>query len=299
MRIAGDTLSSLVTAIQNTAAQEKKAFQQLSSGRRIQHASDDPAAFALAMYTNARVNENDQFLTSTQTVQSMMQSADSTLNSVVTALTRAISLGIEGASDTVSSDQRQAVAGEVLGIRDTIVSLANTAFNDTYLFGGTKSTAAPFIVNANSSTGVDYIGSTEVNQVQIGESLKIPVSIPGDQLFSSPDGDVFGSLNALYQGLMNNDQNEISTATAQARQSFDHVSSQRVFYGNSMQLLEQQDSYLNNNKVELAQEWDSQVGVDPTTAASTLVYAQQAHDSTLAAAAKVSSLSLLDYLTSG
>jgi flagellar hook-associated protein 3 FlgL len=298
MRIAGDTLTALVTAIQSTAAQQDKAFQQLSSGRRIQYASDDPAAFALAMYTNARVNANDQFLTSTQTVQSMMQSADSTLNSVVTALTRAISLGVEGASDTVSSAQRQAIASEVLGIRDTVVSLANTAFNDTYLFAGTKSTTAPFVVNATSPTGVDYVGSTELNQVQIGESLKIPVSVPGDQLFSSPEGDVFGSLNALYEGLMNNDQDAISAATAQARQSFDHVSTQRVFYGNSMQLLEQQDSYLNNNKVELSQEWNGQVGVDPTTAASTLVNAQQAHDSTLAAAAKVSGLSLLDYLSS-
>jgi flagellar hook-associated protein 3 FlgL len=298
MRIAGDTLSSLVTAIQSTAAQQAKAFQQLSSGRRIQNASDDPAAFALAMYTNARVNANDQFLTSTQTVQSMMQSADATLSSVVMSLTRAVSLGVEGATDTVSSAQRQAIAGEVLGIRDTLISLANTAFNDTYLFGGTKSTAPPFVLNANSTTGVDYVGSPEVNQVQIGESLKIAVGLPGSQLFSSPDGDVFGSLNSLYQGLMNNDRDMISAATAEVRHAFDHISTQRVFYGNSMQLLEQHDAYLNDNKVELAQEWNSQMSVDPTTAASALVNAQQAHDSTLAAAAKISSLSLLDYLTS-
>jgi len=46
----------------------------------------------------------------------------------------------------------------------------------------------------------------------------------------------------------------------------------------------------------LSKQWDSLVGVDPTEAVSRLVNSQQAHDRTLAAAAKVSVLSLLDYL---
>ena len=91
-------------------------------------------------------------------------------------------------------------------------------------------------------------------------------------------------------------RNRLASATAQVRQAFDHVSSKRVFYGNSMQLLEQNSTFLGNNKVELSREWSSLVAVDPTDAASQLVNAQEAHDRTIAGAAKVSQLSLLDLL---
>jgi flagellin-like hook-associated protein FlgL len=100
----------------------------------------------------------------------------------------------------------------------------------------------------------------------------------------------------LYNALMSNDTTGISAATAQVRRAFDHLSTKRVFYGNNMQLLDQNATFLSNNKVELASEWNSVVGADPNEAASSLVNAQQAHDRTVAAAAKVSSLSLLDYL---
>jgi len=294
MRIGGDLTTDLVRAIDRTSAQQEKAFQQLSSGRRIEHAADDPAGFSLATHTSSRMADNDQFVASTGTVQAIMQTADSTLSSVVNVLTRAVTLGVEGANGALSDAQRQAIAAEVLGIRDTVLSLANSSFNNTYIFAGTKSTSAPFVVDA--SCNVAYVGSAQVNRVQVGESLSVQAGETGAELFADPTADVFASLNTLYQAFTANDPAAVASATAQVRQAFDHVSSKRVFYGNSMQLLEQNSTFLGNNKVELSKEWDSLVAMDPTDAASQLVNAQQAHDRTIAGAAKVSQLSLLDLL---
>jgi flagellar hook-associated protein 3 FlgL len=294
MRIGGDMTDNLVRAIQRTSAQQEQSFEQLSSGRRIQHAEDDPAGFSLATHTATRISQNDEFVSSTGTVQALMQTADSTLSSVVTSLTRAISLGVEGANGSLSDAQRQALGAEVLGIRDTVLSLANSSFNDTYIFGGTKSTSQPFEVD--SSGNVAYVGSSEVNRVPVGESLSAQAGETGAELFADPTADVFASLNALYQSFNANDASAVATATAQVRQAFDHISTKRVFYGNTMQMLEQNSTFLSSNKVELSKEWDSVVSADPTQAASSMIDAQQAHDRTIAAAAKVSSLSLLDYL---
>jgi flagellar hook-associated protein 3 FlgL len=296
MTLIGNISSDLVRAIQRTADEQQRAFQQLSSGRRIDNASDDPAAFTLATHTASQIADNDEYVTSTGTVQAMMQTADSTLNSVITSLTRAISLGVEGANGALSPAQRQAIAQEVLGIRDTVLSLANTSFNNTYLFAGTRSTSAPFVLDNAAVSSVRYIGSNEVNRVGIGESLDVQVAQTGAELFTDPSADVFGSLNDLYQAFVANDPTAVADATAQVRQAFDHVSTKRVFYGNNLQLLEQNSTFLNSNKVELSKQWDSYVAVDPTEAASRMLDAQQAHDRTLAAAAKVSSLSLLDLL---
>jgi flagellar hook-associated protein 3 FlgL len=294
MRIGGDLTTDLVRAIDRTSAQQEKAFQQLSSGRRIEHAADDPAGFSLATHTSSRMADNDQFVASTGTVQAIMQTADSTLSSVVNVLTRAVTLGVEGANGSLSDAQRQAIAAEVLGIRDTVLSLANSSFNNTYIFAGTKSTSAPFVVDPTGN--VAYVGSAQVNRVQVGESLSVQAGETGAELFADPTADVFASLNTLYQAFTANDPSAVASATAQVRQAFDHVSSKRVFYGNSMQLLEQNSTFLGNNKVELSKEWDSLVAMDPTDAASQLVNAQQAHDRTIAGAAKVSQLSLLDLL---
>jgi flagellar hook-associated protein 3 FlgL len=294
MRIGGDLTTDLVRAIDRTSAQQEKAFQQLSSGRRIEHAADDPAGFSLATHTSSRMADNDQFVASTGTVQAIMQTADSTLSSVVNVLTRAVTLGVEGANGSLSDAQRQAIAAEVLGIRDTVLSLANSSFNNTYIFAGTKSTSAPFVVDPTGN--VAYVGSAQVNRVQVGESLSVQAGETGAELFADPTADVFASLNTLYQAFTANDPSAVASATAQVRQAFDHVSSKRVFYGNSMQLLEQNSTFLGNNKVEVSKEWDSLVAMDPTDAASQLVNAQQAHDRTIAGAAKVSQLSLLDLL---
>ena len=126
MRIGGDVTSDLVRAIDRTSAQQEKAFQQLSSGRRIAHAADDPAGFSLATHTSSRIADNDQFVASTGTVQAVMQTADSALSSLVNVLTRAVSLGVEGANGSLSGAQRLSIGAEVLGIRDSVLSLANS-----------------------------------------------------------------------------------------------------------------------------------------------------------------------------
>jgi len=237
VRVGGDMTSVLLSAIERTSAQQEEAFAQLGSGRRIQHAADDPADFTMATHTSSRLADNDEYVTSTGTLQAMMQTADSTLSSVVNSLTRAVSLGVEGANGAVSAAERQALAAEVLGIRDTVLSLANASYNNSYLFAGTKSTTPPFVVDANSASGVSYVGSDSVNKVQVGESMTMPGSDTGRHLFADPAADVFGSLNALYEALQANDPVATATATAQVRGAFDHISTKRVFYVNSMQLL--------------------------------------------------------------
>ena len=60
---------------------------------------------------------DDLFLKSAGSVAGQLQSADSALSSVVSALQRAITLGIEGGTGTLNDSDRTALIGEVTGIR--------------------------------------------------------------------------------------------------------------------------------------------------------------------------------------
>jgi flagellar hook-associated protein 3 FlgL len=258
--------------------------------------SDDPAAAAANLVNNASISADDQYVQNIDSVQQTMTNADSTLSSVITELTQAISLGVEGSTGTQSTSDSQAIAQQVSGIKDQIFALANTTFQGVYLFGGTATSSAPFVEDPSSSTGVQYAGNDQTNQIQIGEGQQVATSVSGDQLFGSGATGVFGSLQTLITALQSGASSDVGTATVQLRTAFDQVNTSRVFYGNALSGLTEQENYLGQEKVNLQTNENNLVGADPTTAASVMSQASVAQQATLEAIAKAQSLSLLNYL---
>src|SRR5262244_1809103 len=106
MRVNPNPASDVLAAIQQTQAQEQVALQQLSSGKRVNAPSDDPAASANEIRNLATESRIDQYLQSVSSLQAQMQTADSTLNSVVTTLNQAVSLGVEATNATLSASNK-------------------------------------------------------------------------------------------------------------------------------------------------------------------------------------------------
>ena len=86
MRVNPNPTDDILTAIWNTQTQEQTALEQLSTGKRVNVPSDDPEAAALEVQNQAAESRIDQYLQSVGSLQSMFQSASSSLSSVTTAL---------------------------------------------------------------------------------------------------------------------------------------------------------------------------------------------------------------------
>ncbi len=151
MRVNPNMQADLLSYLQVSQNQEQTAIKQLATGLRVNVPSDDPAAAAADLVNNASLGTDDQFIQNIDSVQQTMTSADSTLSSAITQLTQAISLGVEGGDGTLSDSDRQAIAQQVSGIQNQIFSLANTAYEGVYLFGGTATSSAPFVQDPNTS----------------------------------------------------------------------------------------------------------------------------------------------------
>src|SRR5437879_1614363 len=106
MRVNPNITPDVLDALSRTRFEEETALTQLSTGRRVNVPSDDPSAAAVLVVNRAQSARADQFLRSIAGVRLQLQTADSTLNSVVLALQRAISLGTEGANGTMSAANR-------------------------------------------------------------------------------------------------------------------------------------------------------------------------------------------------
>jgi len=293
MRLTPTESTILLNALNAADLAQQKALLQMTTGKRVNLPADDPAAAAMQVQTSDQSSNCDQFLRSISSVSGELQTADSALNSCVTALQRAITLGVQGANGTLSQQDRQALADEVKGISDQILGIANLAYNGHFLFAGTADLQKPYVPDPLTG-GITYQGNDQTNQIEVEQGHTVAMNLPGSQLFSAPGADLFQALSTLSDALENGQA--VDTATQLVRNAFDQLTSSRVFYGSTISQLESDQTFLQSEKVQLQQNTNDNIGVDMNVAASNLVNAQNARDAALAAAAQSSSLSLLDYL---
>jgi flagellar hook-associated protein 3 FlgL len=283
----------LLSQLQLTREEANTASLQLATGSRINQPSDDPAGAAQMVANRDEISSADSFLRSIGSVNGFLQTADSTLSSVITALQRAMSLGVEGANGTLSDADRAAVSGELSSIRQQVMSLANTSYQGEFIFSGTA-TVQPFVADSSSPSAVAYQGNAGTNSVEVGNGYSLAINLPGSQLFSSPQADVFQSITDLIGALQTN--SGISAAVTEVNTAYNHIAQQRVFYGNAMNQLQSQQNYLKSEKVNLSTAASTISGADMAATASKLVQAELALNSELAAMSKISQTSLFDYL---
>jgi len=296
MRFNPNINAAVLNDIQQSEQNVQTAYQQVSTGQRVNAASDDPAAAAALVQLQAQAASVDQYTANAEAVLSQAQTADSTLTSVVSQLNQAITLGTEGANGTNSATNRQTLAADVQSILTSVVGLANTSYQGVSLFGGTVSGQAAFVADPASATGYTYTGNSGINQISVGDSLTVQANIPGSTLFTNPNASVLGALSNLATALKTGKSADVATATTQITAALNYVTEQHTVYGNTINQLNSQETYLSQETVTLTSRESSLVGIDSATAAENLAQAETANSAVLAASAKVIQTSLLNYL---
>lgn len=139
---AASNINSLHAATQlaRTTAELSQTFERLSSGLRINSASDDPAGLALAdsLRADARIasvairNANDGI--------SLTAIADAALGEIADILTRMAELATQSANGVYTNSQRSALSSEFIALGSEIERIAKTTtFNDVNLLSNSQS----------------------------------------------------------------------------------------------------------------------------------------------------------------
>ncbi len=189
----------------NIKEKADRTTQMIASQKRIMAPSDDPISYAKSLQIDAQLDKNAQYKKNIVSLQTAEAYYESAINNVSDLLSKAKQLTVEMASDTADADSRLAAAEQIDGIIDQLVALGNTKVTDTYIFGGTQSTTAPYSIDG--ATGdVVFNGSASVTQVFVSSSATIEGGISGARVFSSSTGvDIFGTLQTLKEHLEAND----------------------------------------------------------------------------------------------
>jgi flagellar hook-associated protein 3 FlgL len=155
--------------------------ENLTSGKRVVRASDDPTGAAQAERAITRLARIQTDQRALEAQRSSIAQAEATLGDVNMALQNFRELAATAGNASHSALERQSIANELKGYRDQVFALANRQdTNGLPLFSALGSALAPFV--GPQGLPQDYTFAGQPGQVASNE-VSIPYALDGDRAF--------------------------------------------------------------------------------------------------------------------
>lgn len=302
MRIAtGYAQKVALDGITDRQAALIKSQEQLSSGKRINRPSDDPAAAAEAEKVRSRQARMDAEKRAVGYAQQQLSNADNTIGDATSLLQNAREILLRGANSTNNNSDRFTVGNNLSAIRDQLLSVVNRSDGTGgFVFGGQGANSAPI-----ASDGTTY--NAQPGTVQVGQELSSPVSLDGRANFTaSPTGTGTESIFAQLDAAIAVFKDPAATAASAAAiaqttlggvdRSIDRLGVTRATVGERLNAVETHLKDLENGTIDNATRMSALVDVDFAAAISNMAQNQTTVEAALKSYSTISKMSLFNFL---
>lgn len=308
MRItASHAFDSSIANLQLRQQQMSDAQNQLTSGKRVSTASDDPIAAARAERALAqmvRVEANQRALEASRNV---MQQAESALGDAGELMQQARELVVGAGNGSYDDANRVTLSKSLRGIRDQLLAIANR--NDgagSFVFAGQGTDSPPFV---DAVGGVVYRGANGEASAPAGEPL--PLSVDGAQAWlnapnpvvGGPALSVFSVLDRIATELETpgRSASTISQAVKDGLRDVDAVagnlSAHRSRAGEALNRTDSVEQRLSASKLAAQTERSNAEDLDMVQAISDFQNRQSSYDAALKSYSMIQRVSLFQYLS--
>jgi flagellar hook-associated protein 3 FlgL len=282
----------------------EEASRQVSSGKRVNVASDAPNEIDTILQLHTDEVRNAQIQENLGVAQADADAADGALTSATQLMDRATTLAAEGANFTLDATGRQNIAGEVQSLLEQMTAIGNTTVQGRYIFGGDQDSAPPYQVDLTAANGVTRLTSSPATrQVESAAGGSFAVSQSAQDIFDSRNPDdtlassnVFASLNNLRLGLLANDTTQITAASASLQLASDHLNTAQAFYGTVENRITDATNYSASYDVQLQTELSQKEDADVTSAALEITQGNTQLEAAFQMQAKMPHTSLFDFM---
>jgi flagellar hook-associated protein 3 FlgL len=298
LRVDPNFVTNLSGALDQSQSAEANLTAQLSSGLRVTTLADDPIAAAQASMIGSEIAQDDNYVQTASNESSMLQVTDSTLGEIVTQLTSAVTLAVQGSNGTMDASNLSAIAQQLTGIRDQVLSLANTSYQGNYLFAGSQGSTQPFTLDTSTSPAtVNYAGDTNVQYVTTSYGQKLQVNLPGSTIFGTGTTGVLGTLNQLIADFSGGTAAPTSAADGAAlNTAIGQVSQQRSILDSSLSRLQATSTYTQTEETQLKAQQSSLVASNTASVATQLQSAEVQNEALMNVISGLEKNNLFDYL---
>lgn len=146
--------NSLVNYMASTQGKFNRLSTQLSTKKKINSITDDAVAAKSILSAKREINLYNGYIKNMQSAQYELNAANDTIKTSETKLSRAKDIALMAANGSYSQTEIDAFKQEVDGIIETMKSLANTEYGDTYLFSGTASLQKPYTTETTKGSTI-------------------------------------------------------------------------------------------------------------------------------------------------
>lgn len=276
------------------AARLAERTRQMSSGKLVHVASDDPSAMASSVTQHTEMGVLDQYVKQNDSVESRLTVADSALTDIIKNITAAQGRGVGGRSTVLTPTQRQALAQEIRGSRDAILRGINTSYNGMFLFAGGRSTTPPFA--AGPPIG-PYQGDANETAVDVTRGRAVTVTFDGSTIMQGGAADdLFTTLGNLADAVETGNMTGIDTAMTELNAAFDRVTTAQSRIGVDLSSLADDRSRTTELRRAADKRRSMLEDANLAESISATEQASQAHQAALTALNRAGRLSLMDYL---
>ncbi|MBI5643137.1 MAG: flagellar hook-associated protein FlgL [Deltaproteobacteria bacterium] len=269
-----------------------KVSKKLSTGKDINAPSDDPVKTDKILTSRGLLATYDQYEKNIDSGLSYLNTAEDALDSVKDVISSIQELATSAATGTADATSRANTAMSVSNLYDQLVSLANTSFDNKYIFAGFETSTIPF-----DSAGA-YLGDTNKQQIRISSSSYMTIGINGGEAFKGSAGgvDIMTAVSDLVTALNNNDSTGIQTAIGTLDSSFTQISNTVSDVGGKISRLTASRDDISSSKTEVASMISTLEDADIAKVISELKLGQIALEAAMTSAGKVISVNIFDYI---
>ncbi|NOT24498.1 MAG: flagellar hook-associated protein FlgL [Acidobacteria bacterium] len=281
--------------INTAASQLADAQRRVSSGRRLNVASDDPAGMTAAIDARGSLATTDAYQRATDAASSRLLVADTALNDIINQITAAKVTATNALGSGRSQTQLDALATEILGIRDAVLGDMNTRFGSTYLFAGADGGQPPFTEAAGVVSA--YQGDATTQSIDIAEGREVQITFDGSAIMQGSDAaHLFDELTTLATSIQAGNGTGILAGIAAIDRAFDRTNFAQTRVGIALKALEDVQPHLDASHLSSLTRVSSIEDADMAKAITDLSRAETAQQSALGAFASMARLTLMDYL---
>lgn len=294
MRIIYDVIRDGLPAIETAHGQLARAQQQLSTGKRISGAGDDPLAVQKAIGERTALGAIDAYTKTNEAASAQLALADNVLSGITDKLTAVQVAGLSARGDHVNDAARTAAAERIRSLRDALATDFNTTFRGTYLFSGTNVDRPPYAQVGGVWT---YQGNGDVTQVEVDRGRRVSVTFDGSRIAQGSDpADVFTVLDDLATAVESDDSAGIEQGLAAIERAFERTQRAIGSLGADEQSIDEATYRLASMRQSAEVRRGHLEDANLVEAATRMSQADTAYRAALAAVSTAERQSLLDYL---
>lgn len=221
---------SAQTSLNRTARSMHKSIQRLSSGMRIQSASDDAAGMAVSENMRAQLGGFQQAMRNANDGAALLQVAESGYQSISDVLVRMRELAVQGANDSLSDTERGYLDTEFQELVSEIDRVADTTeYNGINLLDGTAGTGGTMTFQVGTRNSTDNRVTATLNNQ---DATVLGVNASAVDSLANAQGAIDDIDSALED--LQTDRATVGAAISTLDSAVDHLSSTIENYGSAL-----------------------------------------------------------------